>query len=158
LLKIEQDAEGQMMPLSDIFGREHIKLDLESTTRDEVFEELIETIIDPHLEYDRQEMLNAVIFRENQMTTAILPGIAVPHGYCNAVNGIAGAIGVSRAGIEYGDSGPVYSIFMLLMDKSSRERHLRILSRLLDLLNSESFAVIRTAKSSQEVYDILNRF
>lgn len=147
-----------MMLLSDIFGRERIKLSLESTTRDEVFEELIETIIEPHLEHDRQEMLEAVILRENQMNTAILPGVAVPHGYCSAVNGIAGAIGFSRTGIDYGDSGPVFSVFMLLMDKSSRERHLRFLSRLLDLLNSESFAEIRTAKSPREVYDILDRF
>jgi mannitol/fructose-specific phosphotransferase system IIA component (Ntr-type) len=147
-----------MTPLSEIFGQKRIKLDLESTTRDEVFEELIETIIEPSLEYDRREMLNAIISRENRMNTTILPGVAVPHGYCSTVSGIAGAIGFSRTGIEYGDSGPVYAIFMILMDKSSREHHLRILSRLLELLNSESFEVIRAAKSSREVYDILNRF
>jgi mannitol/fructose-specific phosphotransferase system IIA component (Ntr-type) len=59
---------------------------------------------------------------------------------------------------DYGGPGPVYSVFMLLMGESSRERHLRVLSRLLDLLNSESFAVIQAAKSPREVYDILNRF
>ncbi|MDR2743449.1 MAG: hypothetical protein LBB98_15060 [Treponema sp.] len=32
------------MPLSDIFGWELIKVDLEGKTRDEVFEELIEVI------------------------------------------------------------------------------------------------------------------
>jgi mannitol/fructose-specific phosphotransferase system IIA component (Ntr-type) len=147
-----------MMPLSDIFGRELIKLDLESTTRDEVFEEMIETIAEPHPEYDRHEMLNAIISRENRMNTVVLPGIAVPHGYYNAVNGITGAIGFSRTGIDYGVPGPVHSIFMLLMDELSRERHLRVLSRLLDLLNSESFAALRTAKSPQAVYEILNRF
>jgi mannitol/fructose-specific phosphotransferase system IIA component (Ntr-type) len=147
-----------MMPLSDIFGRELIKLNLESKTRDEVFEELIETITGIHPEYDHQEMLNAVVSRENRETTVILPGVAVPHGYYNAVNGIAGAIGFSRTGIDYGGPEPVYSIFMLLMDELSRERHLRILSRLLDLFNSESFAMIQAAKSSQEVYDVLNRF
>jgi mannitol/fructose-specific phosphotransferase system IIA component (Ntr-type) len=147
-----------MMRLGDIFGREFIKVNLESKTRDEVFEELIETIAEPHPEYDRQEMLSAVISRENRMNTVVLPGVAVPHGYYNAVKGITGALGLSRAGIDYGGPGPVYSVFMLLMDESSRERHLRVLSRLLDLLNSESFAVIQGAKSSQEVYEILNRF
>jgi mannitol/fructose-specific phosphotransferase system IIA component (Ntr-type) len=147
-----------MMPLSNIFGREFIKVNLESKTRDEVFEELIETIAVPHPEYDRQEMLNAVISRENRMNTVVLPGIAIPHGYYNTVNGIAGAIGFSRAGIDYGGPEPVYSVFMLLMGESSRERHLRVLSRLLDLLNSESFAVIQAAESPQEVYEILNRF
>jgi mannitol/fructose-specific phosphotransferase system IIA component (Ntr-type) len=146
------------MPLSDVFGRKLIKLDLESKTRDEVFEELIETIAGLYTEYDRQEMLDAVISRESRMNTAILPGVAVPHGYCNAVAGIVGAMGFSRAGIDYGGPEPVHAVFMLLMDESSKEHHLRVLSRLLELLNSEYFAVIQTAKSPREVYDILYRF
>jgi mannitol/fructose-specific phosphotransferase system IIA component (Ntr-type) len=146
------------MSLNDIFGRELIKLDLAGKTKDAVFEELIETIAAPHPEYDRQEMLDAVVARENQMNTAILPGSAVPHGYSHSVNGIAGAMGFSRKGIDYGGPEPVYSIFMLLMDEASKERHLRVLSRLLALFNSESFAMMQAAKSSQEVYEILNRF
>ncbi|MDR1586895.1 MAG: PTS sugar transporter subunit IIA [Treponema sp.] len=144
--------------MSDVFGREFIKLDLESTTKDDVFEELVETIAGLHPECDRQEMLKAVISRENRMNTAILPGVAVPHGYCNAVGGIIGAMGFSRAGIEYDSFEPVHSVFMLLMDESFREHHLRVLSRLLELLNSESFTVIKAAESPQEVYDVLNRF
>jgi mannitol/fructose-specific phosphotransferase system IIA component (Ntr-type) len=146
------------MPLSDIFERELIKLDLESKTRDEVFGELVETIVVSHPEFDREEMLEAVISRENRMNTAILPGVAVPHGYCNAVNGIIGAMGFSRAGIDYDSPDSVHSVFMILMDGSSRERHLGALSRLLALLNSEFFAVIRSAESPQEVYNVLRRF
>jgi mannitol/fructose-specific phosphotransferase system IIA component (Ntr-type) len=146
------------MPLSDIFGREFIKLDLEGETKDQVFEELVETIAVMHPEFDRQEMFDAVISRESRMNTAILPGIATPHGYCDAVGGVIGAMGFSRAGIEYGSLEPVHSVFMLLMDKSSREYHLRVLSRLLKLLNSESFAVIQEAENPQEVYEILRCF
>jgi mannitol/fructose-specific phosphotransferase system IIA component (Ntr-type) len=146
------------MPLSDVFGRELIKLGLESKTRDEVFEELIEVIAGRYREYDRQEMLEAVIARETQLNTAVLPGVAVPHGYYGVEGGIIGAIGFSREGIEYGGVEPVHSVFMLLMDESSRERHLRVLSRLLDLFNSESFAMIRAAESPGEVYDVLRRF
>jgi mannitol/fructose-specific phosphotransferase system IIA component (Ntr-type) len=146
------------MPLSDIFGQDRIKLDLESKTKDGVFEELVETITELHPEYDRDEMLEALISRENRMNTAILPGIAVPHGYYNAVGGIVGAIGFSRTGIGYDSSEPVHAVFMLLMDKSSRERHLLVLSRLLELFNSNFFTAIRSAKSPVEVYDILRRF
>lgn len=146
------------MPLSDIFGRELIKLELEGKTKNEVFEELIGNIAGLYPEYDRAEMLNAVIARENRMNTAILPGIAIPHGYCNAVGGIIGAMGFSRGGIEYGRAEPVHAIFMLLMDKMSRERHLLVLSRLLELLNSESFTMLRAAESPQEAYDILYQF
>jgi mannitol/fructose-specific phosphotransferase system IIA component (Ntr-type) len=92
------------------------------------------------------------------MNTAILPGIAAPHGYYGTVSGIIGAMGLSRADIDYGGLEPVYSIFMLLMDESSRKRHLRVLSRLLDLFNSETFAVIQAAESSEEVYNVLRLF
>ncbi|MDR2394256.1 MAG: PTS sugar transporter subunit IIA [Treponema sp.] len=48
---------------------------------------------------------------------------------------------------------------MIYSDKnSSREHHLRVLSRLLELLNSKSFAVIQAATSPQEVKQILDRF
>jgi mannitol/fructose-specific phosphotransferase system IIA component (Ntr-type) len=146
------------MRLSDIFGQELIKLDLESTTKEETFEELAGIIAGWRPEFDRQEILEAVIARENLMNTAILPGVAVPHGYCNAVGGIIGAMGFSSAGIEYDSLEPIHFVFMLVMDESSWEQHLRVLSRLLDLLNSESFPVIQAAESTQAVYDILRRF
>jgi mannitol/fructose-specific phosphotransferase system IIA component (Ntr-type) len=146
------------MPLTDIFGRELIKVNLESKSKDEVFEELVETIAERYPEIDRQEMFEAVISRENRMNTAILPGIAVPHGYCNAVGGIIGAAGFSREGIKYDSLEPVHAVFMLLMGESYRERHLRVLSRLLELFKSKSFAAIQAAESPQEVYDTLHQF
>jgi mannitol/fructose-specific phosphotransferase system IIA component (Ntr-type) len=146
------------MPLSDVFARELIKPELEGRTKNEVFEELIGTIAGLYPEYDRGEMLGAVIAREDRMNTAVLPGIAVPHGYCDAVGGIIGAAGFSRTGIEYGSPEPVHSVFMLIPDNFSRERHLRVLSRLLELFNSQSLAMIETAGSPREVYDILYRF
>ncbi|MDR0376351.1 MAG: PTS sugar transporter subunit IIA [Spirochaetaceae bacterium] len=146
------------MPLSDIFKRRLIKVGLESKTRNEVFEELVETIIGAYPNFDRRELIEALLFRENRMNTAILPGVAVPHGYCNAIGGIIGAVGFSRAGIEYGCREPVHSVFMLLMDGSSPEHHLRVLSRLLELLKSESFTMLRTARNAQEAYNILYQF
>jgi mannitol/fructose-specific phosphotransferase system IIA component (Ntr-type) len=146
------------MPLSDIFARELIRVNLEGKTKKEVFEELVGTIAELRPEYDRGKMLDAVIARESRMNTAILPGIAVPHGCCDAVGGIIGAVGFSRAGIEYGSPEPVHLVFMLLMDNFSREHHLRVLSRLLELLNSESVAMIEAAECPQEVYDILYHF
>jgi mannitol/fructose-specific phosphotransferase system IIA component (Ntr-type) len=146
------------MRLSDVFTPELIKLDLEGKTKNEVFEELVGTITGLYPEYDREEMLDAILVRESQMNTTVLPGIAVPHGHCNAVGGIIGAVGFSRAGIEYGSSKPVHVVFMLLLDNFSQERHLRVLSRLLKLFDSEALAMIEKAKSSQEVYDILYHF
>jgi mannitol/fructose-specific phosphotransferase system IIA component (Ntr-type) len=148
------------MLLSEVFDIQHIKLNLESETKDKAFEELAETIVIQRPELDREEILEAVTLRENQSNTAVLPGVAVPHGYCHSFNGIVGAIGISPAGILYGAGDPatVHCIFMVLMGESSRENHLRILGRLLNLFNSQELPGIQTAESPREIYDILNRF
>jgi PTS system fructose-specific IIC component/PTS system nitrogen regulatory IIA component len=146
--------------LSEVFNIQHIKLDLESETKDEVFEELIETIIAMHPDLNRREMLEAVTMRENQMNTAVVPGVAVPHGYCHAVNSIVGVMGISHRGIEYdtGEREPVHCIFMLVMGDAYREKHVRILSKIFDLLNSQVLSKIQVAQSTQDVHNILCQF
>jgi mannitol/fructose-specific phosphotransferase system IIA component (Ntr-type) len=47
---------------------------------------------------------------------------------------------------------------MVLLGGRSREKHLRILSGLSNLLNSQSVLKITAAKSAQEIYDILCGF
>ncbi|MDR1399521.1 MAG: PTS sugar transporter subunit IIA [Treponema sp.] len=148
------------MLLNEIFSVQHIKLNLESETKDETFEELVETIIELRPELNRQELLEAITMRENQMNTAVAPGVAIPHGYCHTLGGIVGAIGISRTGIEYDTEARemVHCIFMVLMSYERREKHLAVLSKLLKLLNSETLTEMQSAKSAQEINDILCRF
>jgi mannitol/fructose-specific phosphotransferase system IIA component (Ntr-type) len=44
------------------------------------------------------------------------------------------------------------------MDESSREQHLRVLGRLLEMINSAAFGEIRGIESPQEIYSLLCRF
>lgn len=147
--------------LREIFDLKNIKLNLEGTTKADVFEELIGTITGQNSELNPSELLSAVSLRESKMNTRIMPGIAIPHGYCRTINGIIGAIGFSRSGIEYysderGD--PVHLFFMILMDESSREQHLQVLSHLLELINSEDFSVIRELRNPQELYSLISHY
>ena len=146
--------------LSDIFNTTRIKLNLEGTTRTGVFEELVGAIAGSDPEYNFKKMLEAVTLRETKMNTVILPGIAVPHGYYSAINGIVGAVGFSPAGIEYPDldQTPVHLFFMLIMDESSREKHLHVLSRLLYMINSTAFTGIRGTETPRELYDLISNY
>jgi len=146
--------------LSEFFNDNRIKLDLESRTKDGVLGELVEIITGSCSEYDRQELLEAVASREEKMTTIIMPGIAVPHGYCNTVRGIIGAIGFSREGIEFdkNDKNPVHLFFILVMDESSRELNLKVFARILEMLHSTDLNQISGMASPQELYDLLCRF
>ena len=146
--------------LSEFFHNNRIKLDLESRTKDGVLVELVEIITGSCSDYNKQELLEAVASREGKMTTIIMPGIAVPHGYCNTVRGIIGAIGFSREGIEFdeSDTSPVHLFFILVMDESSRELNLKVFTRILEMLHSTDLNQISGMASPQELYDLLCRF
>jgi mannitol/fructose-specific phosphotransferase system IIA component (Ntr-type) len=146
--------------LDAIFDPRRINMNLISRTKNDVLGELVETIKKTDSALDRQELLDAITMRENKMTTVILPGVAVPHGYCNAVHGIIGAIGFSRGGIEFDPEcrDPVHLFFTLLMDESSCEQHLRVLGRLLEMINSATINEIRGIESSEEIYELLCRY
>lgn len=95
------------------------------------------------------------------MSTGIMSGIAVPHGKTDAVTEVHGAIGISRAGIDYEalDGKPVHLIFMLLSSPDSSELHLRVLKRLARLLeNTKFYNALLEQKSSEAVYDLVCKY
>jgi mannitol/fructose-specific phosphotransferase system IIA component (Ntr-type) len=148
------------MLLNKVFDKQLIKLELESKTKEAVFTELVEAIAGVHPEFNTDEMLAVIWDRENKMNTSVASGVALPHGYYPGAGEVIGAIGVSRTGIDYGafDHKPVHFVFLVVMGETSREKHLRVLSRILSLINSGALAYIETARSRQEVHDILSRF
>jgi len=146
--------------LSEVFDPRSIRLNLESKTKEEVFIELAEAISEVHPECDRASMLASLWERENKLSTGIGSGVAIPHTTYGGINNIAGAIGISQAGIEYGalDNKPVHVVFMLTISDKATENHLRILNQLFTLAQSEAIAIIRDAKNTETVINILSRF
>jgi mannitol/fructose-specific phosphotransferase system IIA component (Ntr-type) len=147
------------MLLSDVFAKQTINLHLESKTKDGAFKELVEAIAEIHGEFDRDTMLAAVQDRENKMSTSIAPGVAIPHGYYPGTGSIFGALGVSESGIAYDapDQKPVHCIFLVIMGEASRENHLRVLTRIMSLVNSSDLSLLRKAQSPEEIHNILSR-
>ena len=131
------------MILGQVFSPNAININLESSEKDEVFEELIEEFVAVHPEVSRSAVLTALIDREQKLSTGIGRGVAVPHGICGGFSGVKGVIGISRAGIDFDslDKLPVHIIFMLLSG------------------NESSFIeTILSKKTPQDVYDTLVRF
>jgi mannitol/fructose-specific phosphotransferase system IIA component (Ntr-type) len=149
------------MLLSQIFDKRIINVNLESEDKDEVFEELIEGIFAVHPELNRKEALDAVLVREQKMSTGIGRGIAVPHGVCPSLKSTLGAIGISRQGLEYDalDNEPVYLVFLLLTDPDDHQSHLDALRRLSLAVKSPSFiSSILEKKTPADVFDTLSHY
>ncbi|MDR2553651.1 MAG: PTS sugar transporter subunit IIA [Treponema sp.] len=148
------------MLLSDIFDKQAIKPNLESTTRDEVFSELVQAVTAVHPALDRDISLRAIQERENKLNTSVAPGVAVPHGYYPGTDGIFGAFGFSKSGIAYGalDEKPVHCVFLIIMGDAPREKHLRVLNRIMSLINSGGLELLRNAGGPDEMHRIFSRF
>ena len=149
------------MILGRIFNIKSINTRLESETRDEVFEELLEAVIAANPQVDRAEALAAVREREAKMSTGIMRGIAVPHGKTRSVKGVVGAVGISHDGIDYEslDNAPVNLVFLLLTDPNDHEYHLTVLKRLSQVLDSPAFiSTVLAQTTAQGVYDTICKF
>jgi nitrogen PTS system EIIA component len=130
------------MLLSQVFSPSRIKIGLESEDKDELFEELVDVLArETGRDFPRQSVLDAVRDREEKMSTGITRGIALPHGKAEGLQGVLGALGVSRRGIEYAalDGQPVYLVFLLVSSPGDSELHLAALKRLAVILDDPEF-------------------
>ena len=141
-----------------------IKLGLESSEKEESFAELLELLVAENPKLNRKEAMEALIQREDKMSTAVLPFVAVPHALCTSAGNTLVAMGISREGIEFEAPDPaadsrhpvVNIIFEILFEEKDTETHLQVLRDILELVSKPDFVKnVLQAKSSQEVYDLI---
>ena len=149
------------MTLADVFNPNIIKVGLESDDKDELFEEMVQVIIDSYSSLSREKLLLALEQREALMSTGIIHDVAVPHGKTDAVNKIIGCIGVSKKGIDYEslDDSPVHLVFMLIYPNDFAETSLQIFKKLAVILDDASFRQeVLSQNSAHGIYDVLCRY
>jgi PTS system nitrogen regulatory IIA component len=148
------------MALSDVFDTRSIKLNLEGITKRAVFSELAQAITAAHPALDTDISLQAVQEREDKLNTSVAPGVAVPHGYYPGAAGVFGAFGFSKAGIDYGapDKNPVHYVFFIIMGDTSREKHLRVFSLIMSLIDSGGLELLRKDGSADAARRVFSQF
>jgi len=130
-----------------------IKLRLESTTKDEIIQELIGLFGDEII--DREEVIRDVMERERSMSTGMQNGIAVPHAKTNGVKSMHVAIGIKPEGVDFNSlDGKPSTIFLLILSpKQGYGPHLQLLAALASTLNSEEKRA--GVLGSETVYEVL---
>jgi len=105
------------MKLSDIVCFDGIVAQLKSKQRDDVIRELVGALCKSgKIPKDTADTISkAVIKRENEASTGIGKGVAVPHVKSPAIKNPIAAIGCSPDGLDFSslDKQPVYSVILL---------------------------------------------
>lgn len=100
-----------------------------------------------------------VFAREEESTTGIGEGIAIPHGKCDAVSKPGLAAMVIPNGVDFDslDGEPVTLLFLIAAPNTKDNVHLDVLSKLSVMLMDEAFTeALRSAKSVDEFLRIID--
>ncbi len=146
-----------MINLLDILSPACVKVPLAATTKRGVIEELVDMLASAGKVNDAQSLKDAVWTREQTRTTGIGLGLAIPHGKCAGMSGLAMAIGKPSEPMNFEsiDGQPVKLIVLLASPPDKQSDHIQALARISRLMNMEDFRNKAYATtSSEELFEL----
>jgi mannitol/fructose-specific phosphotransferase system IIA component (Ntr-type) len=106
-----------------------------------------------------EDIVAALVKREQNGSTGFGKGIAVPHVKHPMVKRMAGTIGRSVAGIDFAalDHQPVYSVFLLLSPENQPQQHLQAMNIVFSNLQKDMFRkFLRQSATREAIVDLLD--
>ena len=146
-----------MTEIRDVLKPAFINFDLKTTDKQAAISELANTFLTKGVVTNDSVYLEAVMKREEESTTGIGFGVAIPHGKSAAVAEPSLAFGRSQAGIQYDsmDGKPVHLMFLIAVPETSNDEHLRILSKLSrKLMHEDVRQKLMIVGNVEEIYQI----
>lgn len=148
------------MKITDLLVRDGIRLNVNVSSKAEAINQLVDLMEMTGSLKDKEAYKAQVLKREEEGTTGIGEGIAIPHGKCDAVIKPALAAMVIPKGVDYDslDGEPVHLAFLIAAPNTEDNIHLDVLSRLSVLLMDEEFTKqLKQAKTPDEFLQIIDK-
>jgi PTS system fructose-specific IIC component len=148
--------------LIDFIQEEHIVTDFTAPTKEIAIARLVDMLLRTHSlhEVDRESLLSTVIQREEQGSTCLGGGLAVPHGILPEGEAMVGVMALSRDGLGFQtpDGRPVHCMVLLGTAPEERERHLHVLAALARTVGSDRAFQdqLFESKSPAHAYELLH--
>lgn len=145
------------MRVTELLRKDIMLMDLQSTTKEAVIDEMIDNLAKHKVINNKNLFKEAIIKREEQSSTGLGNGIAMPHAKTKAVDEATVLFAKSNNGVDYDslDGQPTYLFFMIAVPDGAYDTHLQALAALSRSLIDESFIEnLKAAKNSEEVYQL----
>lgn len=148
------------MRITELLDKRSICLDAAPKTKNESLDQIVELMGKSGKIRDLEAYRKQVYLREEESTTGIGEGIAIPHGKCDAVERPGLAAMVIRDGVDFDslDGEPVTLMFLIAAPNTEDNVHLDVLSKLSVLMMDEEFSLaLRQAESVEEFLAIIDK-
>ncbi len=148
------------MKFSDFVCFEATVPELQAGDRDGVITELVSSLDKAgRLGKNKcQEITAEMIKREDEASTGMGKGVAMPHVKHEAVADVVAVVGQSRAGVGFFalDKQPVYSVILMVSPVDNPDKHLQAMESLFKHLQQEKFRrFLRMCRSSEQIRELL---
>lgn len=148
------------MRITDLLDKRSISLTAAPKSKEEALNEAIALMAESGKINDTEGYRRQVFAREEESTTGVGEGIAIPHGKCAAVNRPGLAAMVIKDGVDFEslDGEPVTLLFLIAAPDTKDNVHLDVLSKLSMMLMDEEFTKnLRNASTAEEFLEIIDK-
>jgi len=148
------------MKLVSLLSAGRIVPEMKATTQWEALSELVGHLVTTgRLPFEKTEgVLAALHGREEQVSTGIGHGVAIPHAYCDHLEEVQVVFGRSVEGIEFEscDNAPVHYLMLMLVPQEKSQMHLQTLAAIAGLFSKREVRDrLKEAGTGEEIYEIL---
>ncbi len=124
----------------DFLVEKSLVMDLKKAMDKEAFFNLVSQAMSESLNISSQTLNDMLIEREEEATTVLAPGLAIPHIIIEGEKKFSILLARCKKGIEFSKpQSPVYAIFVLVGSKDERQFHLRALSSIAQIVMDPRF-------------------
>lgn len=148
------------MHISSILSTAFIATKLQAESKEEALNSMVNMLETSSKVINLEKVRTAILEREKIMSTGVGHGFAIPHGKTDAITDIAAAFAITAQPLDFDslDDQPVRLIFMLVGNDSHVGTHLKLLSRVSRLMNSDSFrSQLLQAANPEQVLELFRQ-
>lgn len=148
------------MKITELLDRRSISLNGAPASKKDALDQMVALMVKSGKIRDEEAYRQEVYRREEEGTTGIGEGIAIPHGKCDAVIKPGLAAMVIPDGVDFDslDGAPVHLIFLIAAPNTKDNIHLDVLSKLSMLLMDEKFVEnLKKAKTVDEFLEVVDQ-
>ena len=145
------------MKIKDILAPESMIMALKATNKEDAVKEMADLEVKTGIVNDEDEFIKSIWARENESTTGIGDGIAMPHARNKTINKARVLFAKSEKGIDYNslDGQPVHLFFMITAPDGADNTHLEALAKLSGLLiDPDLVSALKEAQTPEEVIQL----
>ncbi len=146
------------MKLSDLIGADHVRRDINASSKKAVLEILADTLAGDIAAITSRDVFDCLLIREKLGSTGLGHGVAIPHGRIKMIEKPVCVLLLLDTPVDFDsvDKQPVDIVIGLIVPEESTEEHLQILAGIAERFSDPGFAdTMRNTQTAEQLLELI---